>query len=48
MIKVRIDAISICQFFYPDLRIEIFLEKDGAAKESNVHFEIGVKAPAAK
>ena len=35
-------------FFEPDPKTEIFFEKEGAAEESNVDFEIGVNAPAAK
>ena len=34
--------------FEHDPKIEIFFEKRGAAEESNVDFEIGVNAPAAK
>ena len=35
-------------FFEPDAKIEIFIEKEGAVEQSNVDFEIGVNAPAAK
>ena len=35
-------------FFEPDPKTEIFFEKEGAAEESNVDFEIGVNAPAAR
>ena len=35
-------------FFEPDPKIEIFIEKEGAVEQSNVDFEIGVNAPAAK
>ena len=35
-------------FFEPDPKIQIFFEKEGAAEESNVDFEITVNAPAAK
>ena len=34
--------------FEPDPKIEIFFEKDGAAVQSNVDFQIGINAPAAK
>ena len=40
--------IQLFLFFEPDQKIEIFFEKEGAAEESNVDFEIGVNAPAAK
>ena len=35
-------------FFEPDPKIQIFFEKEGAAEESNVDFEITVNVPAAK
>ena len=35
-------------FFEPDQKIEMFFEKEEAAEQSNVDFEIGVNAPAAK
>ena len=35
-------------FFEPDPKIEIFSEKEGAAEESNVDFEVTVNAPAGK
>ena len=35
-------------FFEPELKIEIFFEKERTAEKSNVHFEIGVNAPVAK
>ena len=34
--------------FEHDPKIEYSLKKEGAAEESNVDFEIGVNAPAAK
>ena len=43
-----IDTIFICHFFYPDLRIEIFFEKEEAVEQSDVDFEIGVNASTAK
>ena len=42
------ELIQLFLFFEPDQKIEIFFEKEGAAEESNVDFEIGVNAPAAK
>ena len=35
-------------FFEPDLKIEIFFEKEGTAEKSNVDSEIGVNVPVAK
>ena len=42
-----IDTINFV-IFEPDPKIEILFEKEGAAEESNVDFEIGVNAPAAR
>ena len=42
------ELIQLFLFSEPDQKIEIFFEKEGAAEESNVDFEIGVNAPAAK
>ena len=39
---------TIFVIFQPHPKIEIFFEKEGAAEESNVDFEIGVNAPAAR
>ena len=36
------------QFFEPDPKIEILFQKERAAEETNVNFEIGFNAPAAK
>ena len=35
-------------FFEPDPKSEIFFEKEGAAEEINVYFEVTVNAPAGK
>lgn len=43
-----INIIFICHFSGPDLKIEIFLGKEGAAEESDVYFEMRIKASAAK
>ena len=45
---MEIDTIFICNFFDPDLRIEIFFEREGSADQNDVSFEIKVKAPAVK
>ena len=37
-----------CQFLNMIQRLKYSLKKEGAAEESNVDFEIGVNAPAAK
>ena len=42
------ELIQLFLFSEPDQKIEIFFEKEGAAEESNVDFEIGVNAPAAR
>ena len=42
------ELIQLFLFSEPDQKIEIFFEKEGAAEESNVDFEIGVNAPVAK
>ena len=39
---------SFLSFSEPDPKIEIFFEKQGAAEESIVDFEIMVNAPVAK
>ena len=42
-----IDAIIFCQFLNMTRRLKYSLKKEGSA-ESNIDFEIGVNAPAAK
>ena len=42
------DPIFIFHFFDPDLRIEIFFEKEKAVEQSDADFEIRVIIPAAK
>ena len=36
-----IDSILVSHFVDPDLRVEIFFEKEGAAENGGVDFEIG-------
>ena len=36
-----IESILVCYFVDPNLRVEIFFEKDGAVENGGVDFEIG-------